>query len=444
MMKNNLPNKKIMKKSSKGITLIALVITVIVLLILAGISISMLAGNNSILNQSTSARTKTIHANVLEKMQLEASAYTIYKTTEKYSNNLIDYLKSKSIILDISGEENKWLINVTTLLGYNQSMGTGTYPNDVYVLEKQETSTGSIVNTKVATTEPIKIAVTNNDNIIYKIVYYASVDEGKNIFIGNITDNEKQIINLKTLEPDIGKEEFIMECKPVSNYGTYDVRFETQSGLGQAFTVDWGDGTIQDYSDDKTFASHSYIDSSKTYDIKISGTLNYIRFETREPYYSNCLRKIKQWGTVNLNFVWLNGCTNLTEIAEPTQNSFNSLETIGFLNCTSLNNIPENLFFNCPKLTSFNQLFQNCTSLTSIPEYLFYSCNNVTSFYCTFDGCTGLTGKAIKLWERVENGENNGYEGEPDGKNCYRGCTGLSNYDSIPNYWKDAYDVVIE
>ena len=118
-------------------TLIALVITIIVLLILAGISISMLSGDNSILQQTTNARTRTIHANVLEQMQLEASAYTVAKTTENYSNSLIDYLKSKSIISDISGEEDKWLINVTTLLGSNQSMGKGTYPNDVYVLEKK-------------------------------------------------------------------------------------------------------------------------------------------------------------------------------------------------------------------------------------------------------------------------------------------------------------------
>lgn len=37
-------------KENTGITLIALVITIIVLLILAGVSISMLTGNNGILN----------------------------------------------------------------------------------------------------------------------------------------------------------------------------------------------------------------------------------------------------------------------------------------------------------------------------------------------------------------------------------------------------------
>ena len=44
--------KKIERKGTKGITLIALVITIIVLLILAGISITMLAGDNSILKQA--------------------------------------------------------------------------------------------------------------------------------------------------------------------------------------------------------------------------------------------------------------------------------------------------------------------------------------------------------------------------------------------------------
>lgn len=44
-----------MNKSRKGITLIALVITIIVLLILAAVSIAMLSGDNSILRRAKSA-----------------------------------------------------------------------------------------------------------------------------------------------------------------------------------------------------------------------------------------------------------------------------------------------------------------------------------------------------------------------------------------------------
>lgn len=46
-------------KKDKGITLIALVITIIVLLILAGVSISMLTGENGIINKATGAKENT-------------------------------------------------------------------------------------------------------------------------------------------------------------------------------------------------------------------------------------------------------------------------------------------------------------------------------------------------------------------------------------------------
>ena len=54
----------------KGITLIALVVTIIVLLILAGISISMLTGNNGILTRAQEAKNKTEEAEKEEKDKL--------------------------------------------------------------------------------------------------------------------------------------------------------------------------------------------------------------------------------------------------------------------------------------------------------------------------------------------------------------------------------------
>ena len=55
---------------TKGITLIALVITIIVLLILAGVSISMLTGEKGILNQAQNAKNKTEEAERNEKLDL--------------------------------------------------------------------------------------------------------------------------------------------------------------------------------------------------------------------------------------------------------------------------------------------------------------------------------------------------------------------------------------
>ncbi len=57
-------------KNQKGITLIALVITIIVLLILAGVSIAMLTGQNGVLSQASNAQTKTREAQITEAVRL--------------------------------------------------------------------------------------------------------------------------------------------------------------------------------------------------------------------------------------------------------------------------------------------------------------------------------------------------------------------------------------
>lgn len=60
--------------NNKGITLIALVITIIVLLILAGVSIAMLTGDNGILNQANKAKADTARAEVVERVNMELNA----------------------------------------------------------------------------------------------------------------------------------------------------------------------------------------------------------------------------------------------------------------------------------------------------------------------------------------------------------------------------------
>ncbi len=61
-------------KQAKGITLIALVITIIVLLILAGVAISMLTGENGILKQATNAKDTTDKSEFEEQVKLAVMA----------------------------------------------------------------------------------------------------------------------------------------------------------------------------------------------------------------------------------------------------------------------------------------------------------------------------------------------------------------------------------
>ena len=220
-------------KASNGITLIALVITIIVLLILAGISITMLSGDNGLLNRTTEARSKTIHANVYEQLQLEELAYLSDKTTSKTSSTLIEYLQSKSIIGNEIGEDTgKYQVNVTALLGSRQSLGNGDATvelKDVYMLEKQATSTGSIINTQIATTMPVKIAATETIEIAYKVVYYGN-GTSENISLGTLSDSAQNQENVALEDLQALKEHFIGNGYEI----WYDEKTDTYTNVNPA------------------------------------------------------------------------------------------------------------------------------------------------------------------------------------------------------------------
>ena len=66
----SIKNLRKQEKGSKGITLIALVITIIVSLILAAVSIATLTGENGILSKANTAKTETEKAGAKEKVQM--------------------------------------------------------------------------------------------------------------------------------------------------------------------------------------------------------------------------------------------------------------------------------------------------------------------------------------------------------------------------------------
>ena len=57
-------------KETKGITLIALIVTIIILLILAGVTISALMGENGTLNQAVDAKFKNTLATIEEQINI--------------------------------------------------------------------------------------------------------------------------------------------------------------------------------------------------------------------------------------------------------------------------------------------------------------------------------------------------------------------------------------
>ena len=68
--------KKLNLRKEQGITLIALVVTIVVLLILAAISISVLTGENGIIKQSQQAKEDTEIAEEKEVLNLSVAQAT--------------------------------------------------------------------------------------------------------------------------------------------------------------------------------------------------------------------------------------------------------------------------------------------------------------------------------------------------------------------------------
>lgn len=385
---------------NKGITLIALIVTIVVLLILAGVSIAVITGDDGVIKSANQAKTEQRGGTVEDRV----AVWKAGKATSEYTH--------------------------------------------------RETKTEDEML---------------NDLINDKLLFEDEIDrENKKITIGS-KEIDYSTGNGLELESDKGKEELILEYEvsagdtielPCYFYseGTETVEFN--------FQINWGDGTTETgITNDNisTKSKHQY-QNAGTYDIKIKGKYESLQtsYDARETANYDKLKKVKQWGTTGLKYVAFYGCSNLNEIASPTENSFSNLIGIclaytsiqsipenlfancpnvtnfyrAFEECRSLESIPANLFANCPNVTNFESTFGNCKNITSIPEKLFDNCKKVESFKGTFWGCSMLTGNAPELWKRGTNSEENEYKGNPNGEDCFAVCGGLENWNEIPDYWK--------
>ena len=109
-----------MKTNQKGITLIALVITIIVLLILAGVSIAMLTGENGILTRTNEAKVSQIEGQVREEINLAVQAAKMYaeqKAVETDTGFLAEEQEA-TIVTEMQKD-------LTTPKGYTVTAGEG-------------------------------------------------------------------------------------------------------------------------------------------------------------------------------------------------------------------------------------------------------------------------------------------------------------------------------
>ena len=116
-------------KNNKGITLIALVVTIIVLLILAGVTIAMLSGENGILNRATSTKEASDLGTAKELISINVNN----KISEYYEKKYVNETATSSETIEAAANagitaatsEGSWPLSVeltgTTKLTYTPS-----------------------------------------------------------------------------------------------------------------------------------------------------------------------------------------------------------------------------------------------------------------------------------------------------------------------------------
>ena len=132
-----------MFKEQKGITLIALVITIIVLLILAGVAVGMLRTDNSILSQSRNAKKDTNAAQVKENVQLalyDAVGQAAVAGTDDLSTYIETAVKAYYTDAEVTGNHTS---------GYTATITTGGYVYTVPI-----TADGKIDEENITTATP--------------------------------------------------------------------------------------------------------------------------------------------------------------------------------------------------------------------------------------------------------------------------------------------------
>ena len=132
-------------KEAKGITLIALVITIIVLLILAGVTIATLTGDNGILGKANDAKTQTEQAKEDENLKIAiAGSYgtdgklNLKDLKDNLENQGIDYDKNNTgfpLEVIVNGEKKKIDANGNIIESIQSLKTKGTVFKDTTTLE---------------------------------------------------------------------------------------------------------------------------------------------------------------------------------------------------------------------------------------------------------------------------------------------------------------------
>ncbi len=219
---------KMKTKSNKGITLIALVITIIVLLILAGVTIAALSGDNGILKRATEAKEKTEQAQkdeekTISNMENILGVYN-FKNINKADTNPAEVVPENSTVLEDDANKgivikdknnNEWVwieVPKTTVFAELTIDTTGTLTDQNYTDIKNKLIAYATTYRKGSATQ----------NCSWTDEWYAK--DGSTLVTAstsNLTDAQKTLTNGCGLTYDEYKTAYQKMLKSVYTYGGF-------------------------------------------------------------------------------------------------------------------------------------------------------------------------------------------------------------------------------
>ncbi len=375
MKKNN--GVIICKSKQSGITLIALVITIIILLILAGVSIATITGDNGVLNKAAQAKEDNEFAAVKEAIKLVATEHTSY-----LYDNTSDVNSKKSFnewLLDKGYIDTNNVFDVEKLTGQKMTTGKGdpTSGCDIYTITEEE-KTG-----KVAALDTPSQVITHTK--VYYIYYYNA--QGYQQYIDTVELGEKR--DTKVYEEGVFKitEDGLLDFIDKYAYkGTWDTVQYNENGE-TTLTIPETVKGIQVKELKPNFAWK--VRGIK--EVKINAKLEKIptlafayNVDIEKITLPEGLKSIEESafnGCINLNYVYMpdtvtdigscafGDCRNLSNIN--LSSNLKSIDVVAFGGCSKLQTITipksvENIKVDLSDKDWILSIFKNCTKLNEV------------------------------------------------------------------------------
>lgn len=215
-----------MKKNAKGITLVAMVITIIVMLILAGVSISMVVGENGVLTRASNSAVKTNLASVAEDFNVAVSDVEMQYQSAWAVKSSVASKKGKYFTVERLNDSLSQSKISTTITNFTPSFSELA---DVGISDSNPNTTvkGKSISTLIKEDGSVKNTADGEGIIMYLSNGKSSTEIGSDVYVAVCTmeDGIPKLVNLGILLEDLTTNHKngsikISEMKPVGEADT--------------------------------------------------------------------------------------------------------------------------------------------------------------------------------------------------------------------------------